>query len=517
MRVLIVGDPYMPVSAYADAAGHPGRPGPAVHPADRRDHVRPARHRVRARATGIRRRPGRHRRAVAGHDVLIVHGAPVTAEVLDAAPLRLVCCARGGPVNVDVAAATDRGIPVVSTPGKNAEAVAELTIAFALLLIRAVPRASRHLIEGGGFAESVFEGREFFGREAPSLTMGLVGLGHVGREVARRARALGFTVAGVRPAAAARAGRAGVDLVTLDTLLARSDVVSLHARLTPENRQMFSRDPFARMRRGSYFINTARESLVDEAALRRALEEGILGGAALDVLERTPGPASPAGPTECVRHPAHRRGDSGDPGAGRAAGGGRSRRPAGRAGARGRGEPAGPAGGERRDERTVPARHRRGHRRAAGPCCSPRPARRPAPGSGSGPTTSRPACPAARTSTCARAGRPSPPVSGTRCAGGGRVRRRRGGRRGDQHARGDGPVRRRRPRDLRLPQRGQPSLRRGGGPHPRGGRGEDLRRGRRLGVHHRPGPAALAGPGTGRTSWPRPPAWACSATGSCTG
>ena len=98
----------------------------------------------------------------------VVHGAAVTAEVLRAAPLRLVCCARGGPVNVDVAAATDRGIPVVNTPGKNAEAVAELTIAFALLLIRAVPRASRHLLEGGGFAESAFGGREFFGREAPS-------------------------------------------------------------------------------------------------------------------------------------------------------------------------------------------------------------------------------------------------------------------------------------------------------------------------------------------------------------
>ena len=134
--------------------------------------------------------------AVAGHEVLIVHGAPVSSEVLEAAPLRLVCCARGGPVNVDVAAATERGIPVVNTPGKNAEAVAELTIAFALLLIRGIPRASRHLLDGGGFAESVFEGREFFGREAPSLTMGLVGLGHVGREVAARAGALGFSVVG---------------------------------------------------------------------------------------------------------------------------------------------------------------------------------------------------------------------------------------------------------------------------------------------------------------------------------
>jgi D-3-phosphoglycerate dehydrogenase len=230
--------------------------------------------------------PAEVTRAVAGHDVLVVHGAAVSAEVLGAAPLRLVCCARGGPVNVDVAAATGRGIPVVNTPGKNAEAVAELTIAFALLLIRAVPQASRHLLQGGGFAESVFEGREFFGREAPSLTMGLVGLGHVGREVARRARALGFTVLGHDPALG---DGADVELVPLDTLLARSDVVSLHARLTPENRLMFSRDQFAQMRPGACFINTARESLVDERALREALEQGTLGGAALDVLEPASG------------------------------------------------------------------------------------------------------------------------------------------------------------------------------------------------------------------------------------
>jgi D-3-phosphoglycerate dehydrogenase len=185
-----------------------------------------------------------------------------------------------------VAAATERGIPVVNTPGKNAEAVAELTIAFALLLIRAVPRASRYLTRGGGFAESVFEGREFFGREAPSLTMGLVGLGHVGREVAWRAQALGFVVIGHDPQPPAVPP--GVELVSLDTLLNRSDVVSLHARLTPQNRHMFGWDAFTRMRPGSYFINTAREALVDEAALGRALETGLLGGAALDVLERTP-------------------------------------------------------------------------------------------------------------------------------------------------------------------------------------------------------------------------------------
>jgi D-3-phosphoglycerate dehydrogenase len=286
VRVLVVGDPYMPVSAYAGAlAGLDGRVELSTLQIDEVTCAPP----VTESERGLREYvgdPAEMVRAVAGQDVLVVHGAAVSAEVLGAAPLRLVCCARGGPVNVDVAAATGRGIPVVNTPGKNAEAVAELTIAFALLLIRDVPRASRHLLEGGGFAGSVFDGREFFGREAPSLTMGLVGLGHVGREVARRARALGFAVLGYDPQPPAGAG---VDLVPLDTLLARSDIVSLHARLTAENGRMFSRDLFGRMRHGAYFINTAREALVDESALRQALEQGLLGGAALDVLERTAG------------------------------------------------------------------------------------------------------------------------------------------------------------------------------------------------------------------------------------
>jgi len=284
-RVLVVGDPYMPVSAYAGALAElDGLAELSTMQIDEVTCAPPATESER----GLREYvgdPAEVARAVAGHDVLVVHGAAVSAEVLGAAPLRLVCCARGGPVNVDVAAATGLGIPVVNTPGKNAEAVAELTIAFALLLVRAVPRASRHLLEGGGFTESVYAGREFFGREAPSLTMGLVGLGHVGREVARRARALGFTVLGYDPQPQ---GGTGVELVSLDTLLARSDVVSLHARLTPENRLMFSRDRFAQMRPGACFINTARESLVDERALRQALEQGTLGGAALDVLEQTP-------------------------------------------------------------------------------------------------------------------------------------------------------------------------------------------------------------------------------------
>src|ERR1700722_12759999 len=285
-RVLVVGDPYMPAAAYRGALARLGDQVVVTYLEIEGLTAAPPRTQSERRLSEYVGDPAEVARAVAGHDILIVHGAPVSAEVLDAAPLRLVCCARGGPVNVDVAAATERGIPVVNTPGKNAEAVAELTIAFALLLIRAVPRASRFLTGGGGLAQSVFEGREFFGREAPSMTLGLVGLGHVGREVARRARALGFVVIGHDPQPPA--ALPGVELVCLDALLDRSDVVSLHARLTPQNRHMFGWDTFTRMRPGAYFINTAREALVDEAALARALQTGLRGGAALDVLERTP-------------------------------------------------------------------------------------------------------------------------------------------------------------------------------------------------------------------------------------
>jgi len=287
VHVLVVGDPYMPASVYAPYLAVLG------------DRVTVTSMQITG-ITGAPPRTGSERRlreyvgdpaeivrAAAGQEVLIVHGAPVSAEVLDAAPLRLVCCARGGPVNVDVAAATDRGIPVVNTPGKNAAAVAELTIAFALLLIRAVPRASRYLAEQGSLAESVFGGSEFFGREAASLTLGLVGLGRVGREVAARARALGFALLAYDPVIPAAVAD-DVDMVPLEALLERSDIVSLHARATPENRHMFSRAEFARMRPGAFFINTARESLVDEPALQAALEQGALGGAGLDVLERPP-------------------------------------------------------------------------------------------------------------------------------------------------------------------------------------------------------------------------------------
>lgn len=287
VRVLVAGDAYMPAGIFSRALA---ALGDAVEVTELQIGSTAAAPPRTASARGLREYlgdPADLAAAVAGHDVLVVHGAPVTAEVLDAAPLRLVCCARGGPVNVDVAAASARGIPVTNAPGRNAEAVAELTVAFALMLIRGVPGSARYLTGGGRHADSVYEGREFIGTEASSTTLGLVGLGNVGRHVAARGRALGFTLLGYDPVPPVTVP-AGLALTGLDELLSRPGIVSVHARATPDNRHLFGAAAFARMPRGSFFINTARESLVDEDALGQALASGTLAGAALDVVERRP-------------------------------------------------------------------------------------------------------------------------------------------------------------------------------------------------------------------------------------
>jgi D-3-phosphoglycerate dehydrogenase len=283
VRVLAAGDPFMPAGLFTAALAGLGHAVSVTELQLADAGPGPADPRVREYIGD----PAELAAAAAGHDVLLVHGAPVTAAVLDAAPLRLVCCARGGPVNIDVAAASVRGIPVTNAPGRNAEAVAELTIAFALMLIRGVPAAARFLADGGQLGGSTYEGSQFIGGEAASLTLGLVGLGHVGREVAARAGALGFTLLGYDPVPP-RTVPPGVTLTGLDDLLGRSDLVSLHARATQDNRHMFGAGAFARMPRGAFFINTARQSLVDEDALARALASGTLAGAALDVAEPRP-------------------------------------------------------------------------------------------------------------------------------------------------------------------------------------------------------------------------------------
>ncbi|CAN5498108.1 2-hydroxyacid dehydrogenase [soil metagenome] len=230
-----------------------------------------------------------------GHEVLALHAAPITRQVLERNPsVRMIAVARGGPVNVDLAAAKELGVTVTTTPGKNAQAVADLTIGFIIALLRNVLPSVRDvddaLAQGRGVAESTFEGARWFGYEMGARRLGLVGFGHVARLVAARAQALGMEVTAFDPFVDATTVPAGIRIVTdLDDLLANNEVISLHARASDENRHMMNADAFGRMPAGSFFVNTARESLADEQALLAALRSGHLTGAALDVFE-TDGP-----------------------------------------------------------------------------------------------------------------------------------------------------------------------------------------------------------------------------------
>ncbi|MBN6190986.1 hypothetical protein JQN58_29430 [Aneurinibacillus sp. BA2021] len=234
--------------------------------------------------------PAEVARLAQGYDVVAFHAAPFTADVLAALPgLRLLGCARGGPVNVDLTAARERGVRVTTTPGKNADAVADLTIGFLISIVRNVPASLRdvdeRVAEGRPLAESTFEGARWFGREVKGLRLGLIGYGNVARLVAARARALGATIAAYDPYVDPATVTDATIVSDLDALLAGSDVVSVHARATADNRHLIGAEQIARMPQGSFLINTARESLVDEQALLDGLRSGHLAGVALDVNE----------------------------------------------------------------------------------------------------------------------------------------------------------------------------------------------------------------------------------------
>ena len=290
MRILIVGDSYFPSSAYRPAFARLAD-AHSVTFVDIADD--PAWTPRSPSELALRETDGSPAGVIAAldrHDVLVVQGAPVSDAVLDAAPdLRLICCARGGPVNVDLAAATERGIPVVTTPGKNAEAVADLTIAFIVMLARRLPEVIRHVEGGGMFGHDNYEGRQWFGRDLAALTLGLVGFGQVGRRVATRAHAFGMRVIAHDPHVAAEAmAEGGVEAVDMETLLESADVVSLHARAGADHRHLLGADEIARIKVGSYLINTARDTLVDEAALADGLSSGRLAGIALDLVSPSP-------------------------------------------------------------------------------------------------------------------------------------------------------------------------------------------------------------------------------------
>ncbi len=227
---------------------------------------------------------GRELRAA---DALIVRSAvTVSAALLERAPkLRVVGRAGVGVDNVDLETATRRGVLVMNTPGGNAASVAEHTLALMLALARAVPQANQAIHEGR------WEKKRFLGRELRGKTLGIVGLGRTGVEVAKRARALEMQVLAYDPYVSPVAAReTGAQLVSLDALLRRSDYISLHVSLTPETEGMVNAAALRKMKAGVRLINCARGELVDERALAEVLRSGHVAGAALDVFTTEPPP-----------------------------------------------------------------------------------------------------------------------------------------------------------------------------------------------------------------------------------
>jgi D-3-phosphoglycerate dehydrogenase/(S)-sulfolactate dehydrogenase len=216
--------------------------------------------------------------------LLIRSATRVTAELLEAAPrLRVIGRAGVGVDNVDLEAATRRGVLVVNTPGGSSVAVAELALGLLLAVVRQIVTATGSL-KAGRWEKKRFQGRELAGK-----TLGVVGIGNVGSALVTRAQAMGMKVVAYDPFIAPdAAARIGARLVELDALWGAADVISLHVPLTEQTRNLVDRGVLARMRKGAILLNCARGGLVDELALAEALRSGHLGGAAFDVFAEEP-------------------------------------------------------------------------------------------------------------------------------------------------------------------------------------------------------------------------------------
>lgn len=207
-------------------------------------------------------------------DILVVEADIVGREVFER-PLMAVAATRADPVNVDVAAATASGVPVLHCPGRNADAVAELAVGFVFALNRHVFSADADVRAGEVYRDGRIPYQRFRAWELAGRTAGLVGLGSVGRALRWRLEGLGMTVVAHDP-------YSDEAKLSLDEVLARSDVISLHAAVTPETTGMIGAEQFSAMRDGGLFVNTARAQLHDTDALVEALRSGKLGGAGLD-------------------------------------------------------------------------------------------------------------------------------------------------------------------------------------------------------------------------------------------
>lgn len=221
-------------------------------------------------------------------DIVILNKCPITAPTLDACPgIKLICVLATGYNVVDTAAAKERGIPVCNVPDYGTAAVAQFTFALLLELCHRVGHHGNTVREGKWCGCPDFCYWETPQMELAGKTMGIIGFGRIGRAVGSIAKAFGMHVIAYNRSQCEE-GKAIGSYVNLDELLATADVISLHCPLTAENTGMIGAENIAKMKDGAILINTARGPLVDEAALRAALESGKLRGAACDVISAEP-------------------------------------------------------------------------------------------------------------------------------------------------------------------------------------------------------------------------------------
>lgn len=225
--------------------------------------------------------------ALEGCEGLIVRSeTKVTADLMsNASSLRVIGRAGVGVDNIDVPAATIRGIVVMNAPDGNTITTAEHTIALLISLARSIPQANGSLKAGR------WERKKFIGVELQGKTLGIIGLGRIGRVVASRARAMGMFIVAYDPFIAPEQARdLDIELAPLDEVYSRADFLTVHTPLTAETRGLIDADVFAKMKKGARVINCARGGLVDEAALGEAINNGTIAGAALDVFSQEPPP-----------------------------------------------------------------------------------------------------------------------------------------------------------------------------------------------------------------------------------
>ncbi|NDL67680.1 2-hydroxyacid dehydrogenase [Anaerotalea alkaliphila] len=226
--------------------------------------------------------------AIKEADAVVLHAAPISERVLAAAEnLKLIGVVRGGPRNVNVDAATRRGIPVINTPGRNAVAVVEFTVGLILAELKNIARAHANMVQGDWRKEYYLYDQCKF--ELTDKTIGLVGFGNIAYRLSTILKAFGMRVVAYDPFVPDRQMEAyGVEPVGFEELLERSDIVSVHARLTQETKEMFNAAVFKQMKKSALFVNTARGGLVNYKDLADALDSGEIACAALDVYAEEP-------------------------------------------------------------------------------------------------------------------------------------------------------------------------------------------------------------------------------------